>query len=594
MPPAAHLLDFAPIPPTWYRICKQSSMDLPTDTLLPSSTHPEAVTAVACTDQTVVQLYHTRSKHRFEAYAAGPKLLDWDAQPSPFRRHDGAPALSLPLSQDIDPDSNVALALAVDIGQLGQDRPALPITLETLGVLLQHAFGITAWKTLGPDRWAVRANPSSGNLHPTEAWLIARNIPGLANGVHHYCADDHSLELRAADVGDMETPPVLCIALSSVMWREAWKYGERGFRYCQLDIGHAVSALAHAAALLGWHVTERPVGHAELSHRLGLDRETDYPNGRHAENEREEAELLLDVGPLGAPHDDLPRRLLQTLQCQWHGKASRLDPAPMYRWPLIHDIARATRRNTPAAPTRPHTAATVSPLPGSGRRASDVLLGRRSAQRFSSTHTMTQAQLSHLIACLLPSRAQGSSPLAQPHALQPVLFIHRVDGMEPGIYVLQEPGQPTAFAHCKLQAAGLADRPELFLLREFGQVELYRLARSLHCHQDIAATACLAIGLLAPFEIAFTDDPAAYRDLFRNAGLIGQSLYLGAESLGLRGTGIGCYFDEPVHKALGLDHSPWQSAYHFTIGLAIDDTRIETAPAYPEARHSGHPLEETR
>lgn len=573
-------------------------MDLPTDTLLPPSTQPEAVATAACPDQTVVRLYHTRSKHRFEAYAAGPKLLDWDAQPSPFRRHDGAPTRSLPLSQDINPDSELAQALASDIGQLGQGRPALPITLETLGVLLQHAFGITAWKTLGPDRWAVRANPSSGNLHPTEAWLITRGIPGLANGVHHYCADDHSLELRAADLDSTDTPPALRIAMSSVMWREAWKYGERGFRYCQLDIGHAVGALTHAAALLGWHVTERPVGHAQLAQRLGLDRDADYPAGKHAENEREEAELLLDVGPHGAPYDDRDTSLLLNTQCQWHGKASRLDPAPMYRWPLIHDIARATRRHTPAtlslAPTRAHPAVAVSPLPGSGRRASDVLLGRRSAQRFASTHTMTQAQLSRLIACLLPSQAQESNPLVQHHTLQAVLFIHRVDGLAPGIYVLQEPGQPTAFAHCELQSAGLADRPELFLLREFGQVELYRLARSLHCHQDIAATACLAIGLLAPFEIAFTDDPAAYRDLFRNAGLIGQALYLGAESLGLRGTGIGCYFDEPVHKALGLDHSPWQSAYHFTIGLAIDDTRIETSPAYPEARHTGHPLEKTR
>ncbi|TXT35986.1 MAG: hypothetical protein FD135_4582, partial [Comamonadaceae bacterium] len=30
-----------------------------------------------------VQAYHERTKHRLQAYAAGPDTLDWDAQPDP-------------------------------------------------------------------------------------------------------------------------------------------------------------------------------------------------------------------------------------------------------------------------------------------------------------------------------------------------------------------------------------------------------------------------------------------------------------------------------------------------------------------------------
>ena len=71
-------------------------------------------------------------------------------------------------------------------------------------------------------------------------------------------------------------------------------------------------------------------------------------------------------------------------------------------------------------------------------------------------------------------------------------------------------------------------------------------------------------------------DPARYRDLFREAGLIGQVLYLQAEAHGLRGTGIGCYFDDPFHELLGLQDDSLQSLYHFTVGLALDDSRIET------------------
>ncbi len=42
--------------------------------------------------------YHECTKHRFEAYARGPETLDWDAQPAPFRRYDGAAVKALPLA----------------------------------------------------------------------------------------------------------------------------------------------------------------------------------------------------------------------------------------------------------------------------------------------------------------------------------------------------------------------------------------------------------------------------------------------------------------------------------------------------------------
>jgi nitroreductase len=42
------------------------------------------------------------------------------------------------------------------------------------------------------------------------------------------------------------------VGLSSIHWREAWKYGERAFRYCQHDVGHALGTLRFAAAALGW------------------------------------------------------------------------------------------------------------------------------------------------------------------------------------------------------------------------------------------------------------------------------------------------------------------------------------------------------
>jgi hypothetical protein len=47
---------------------------------------------------------------------------------------------------------------------------------------------------------------------------------------------------------------------------------------------------------------------------------------------------------------------------------------------------------------------------------------------------------------------------------------------------------------------------------------------------------------------------------------VGQVLYLEAEEAGIRATGIGCYFDDPVHEVFGISSRDWQSFYHFTVG----------------------------
>jgi hypothetical protein len=71
-----------------------------------------------------------------------------------------------------------------------------------------------------------------------------------------------------------------------------------------------------------------------------------------------------------------------------------------------------------------------------------------------------------------------------------------------------------------------------------------------------------------------------YRRLFWECGLIGQCLYLEAEAAGVRGTGIGCFFDDPVHELVGLTGNRWQSLYHFTIGGPVVDDRLQTLPPY--------------
>ena len=69
--------------------------------------------------------------------------------------------------------------------------------------------------------------------------------------------------------------------------------------------------------------------------------------------------------------------------------------------------------------------------------------------------------------------------------------------------------------------------------------------------------------------------------MYWECGAVGQVLYLEAEAIGIRATGIGCFFDEPVHSLFGISTGRYRSLYHFTLGGPVDDPRLQTWPAYP-------------
>ncbi|MFC3608040.1 SagB/ThcOx family dehydrogenase [Stutzerimonas tarimensis] len=548
-----------------------------------SQTAPDCTAALAS-----VRAYHQRTKHRFEGYAPGPDTLDWDEQPAPFRHFTGAPQIALPRLAEVTAGSPLEDALARPFAALSVPSAALPAELPTLGALLQLSLGLTAWKSLGPDRWAVRANPSSGNLHPTEAYLLAQGIHGLGDGLYHYRPETHALELRARHP-NRAGEPRLGLLLSSVMWREAWKYGARAFRYCQLDCGHAIGALRYAAAALGWTLSEQAhLGQATLAWLAGTDRQAEFPARRQAETEREEVELLLAVGLDGGPAAPwTPEELAQLAdRAVWQGMASPIDRHPMYRWPMIEEVAAVTRHvDRPAAPAapRPWLVGSVSGEVGQ-QPVRQLLSERRSAQRFDHYHQMPLSQFASLLAPLQPSGLPWDV-MEQPSRIALVLFVSHVESLVPGLYLL--PRTLSQLAELKQNLSGefvhepVAGVPGLLQLKTFEPMPLQRIARSLHCHQDLAANACFAVCMLAEFDATLAaQGPAGYRQLHREAGLIGQVLYLQAEAHGLRGTGIGCFFDDPVHALLGLEGSAWQSLYHFTVGRAITDRRIETTPAY--------------
>ncbi len=295
-----------------------------------------------------VMRYHERTKHHFARFALGPGRLDWANQPDPFRRFEGAPLTRLPL---LAPDEEPRSPPYDSLHAPGAVK-AVPPDLRALSRLLEYALALSAWKQAGGTRWALRANPSSGNLHPTEGYVLVGGIAELGSspGLFHYAPREHGLERRA------DCPPALfgrlmrgfpsqalLVGLSSVYWREAWKYGERAFRYCQHDVGHAIGALRIAAATLGWSARVLDaVADETIDALLGLDRGADFDGA-----ERESAELVMAVWPgeLAARPSSLDGEAVNELKTQrWYGKANRLsrgDPVP---WEAIDRVAAASRK----------------------------------------------------------------------------------------------------------------------------------------------------------------------------------------------------------------------------------------------------------
>ena len=515
-----------------------------------------------------VHAYHDGSKHHFQRFARSLGYLDWASQPNPFRSFDGAASLAL------------------------SPAPDAPVTV--IGEILRYALGLSAWKQYGASRWALRVNPSSGNLHPTEAYVIAGPAPGAGGPacVHHYAPDRHVLERRCAFDASAWTaaatdPDCWLMALTSIHWREAWKYGERAFRYCQLDLGHAIAAVRIAAATAGWRAALLPDwSHADIATLTGIDRDDDY-----VEAEREEPGCLLllrnphstirDDGRPAASHD----RLIAAVRAgAWTGRASQLSEDHT-TWTFIDEIAAATRdpgRIVPSGPPDPPARPALSSPPAPPAYPASVILQRRSAVSFDGMSSTTAATFFAMLSRVMPQAGAPWDALWWDARVHLAIFAHRVEGVAPGLYLLA-------------RNTSAVERLRVACAREFlwepahGTLPFYALARGdcramarrLSCDQDIASDGFFSLGMIAEFDASLeTFGPSFYRHLFWEAGAVGQVLYLEAEAAGARATGIGCFYDDPVHEMLGLSGHAFQSLYHFTVGIPVDDTRLTTRPGY--------------
>ena len=550
--------------------------------------------------------YHVQTKHHFNRYARALGYLDWANQPDPFRRFEGAPLVALPL---LKPDEE-PVSPSYDAIYQPDAVPCQPVNMRTLSRFFEFALALSAWKRAGKSEWPLRSNPSSGNLHPTEGYLVLPQCDGLnlKPGLYHYAPKEHGLELRAEfpaeQVARLLSPfpsGAFLFGLTSVHWREAWKYGERAFRYCNHDVGHAIGSARIAAATLGWNmVLLDGLSQHSIAMLLGTHRVEDFHGV-----EPEHPDCVAVMWPLGAVKRDtepaiplfLDSEIVQELVAtSWYGKANRLSGEHGVEWDIIDEVAAASWKSSyehisVAVPTS--LPALVSPFMSHDTPlAGQIIRQRRSAVSFDGETSISASTFFRMMQLVMPrsDRPQLDRPMpwdVWPYepAIHLILLIHRVDGLKPGLYFLVRHSQKLSFIQQSMNpeltwtpAPGCPEDLPLYWLLE-GDAK--KLAIQISCHQEIAGDSAFSFGMMAEFEGRLREGGGWwYPRLFWESGLLGQVLYLEAEAAGVRATGIGCFFDDPVHEIVAVKGLSLQSLYHFTIGGPVEDQRLMTLPPY--------------
>ncbi len=543
--------------------------------------------------------YHHATKHTFDSVRTNAHFLDWRNQPNPFRSYEGVPVI--PLAPDPGfPETGAFAAMAAlaegsrDLnGRAPELTEEIQLDVTWLSRLLWHSMAVSAWKKIprSAERYSLRVNPSSGNLHPTETYLALGRFAGIDDGLYHYRADRHALEhlSRGDGIGEiarsLDLPWAadarLIVGLTSIFWREAWKYRDRAYRYCCHDLGHAMMSLLLAAGALGMSGgVVAHFGDLRAARALGLP------------NDSDEAPMAFLVFPLPVRRSRAPETH-RAPQEQFGGVANQLsdEEVPyhlllgMHRSTVLPDPPGPVPRVVAATEPNIEQAAGIALAPARDGALGSTVRRRRSALDFDADSApMARGDFEQLLDFATrdwradwrgnfdgPQASGDRSGLeAAPRGIDFVtlwLYVHRVRDCDPGVYRWD------------------ASRRALAQLHR-GNVE--RVAAYLSLEQSLAGNGCFAVSMIADLaRAARVFGNRGYRYVFFEAGAIGQRLYVGAEALGWNATGIGAFYDDDVHRFLGFlddpegvhhvdpQNLPRQVIYHFSVGRAVPDPRLE-------------------
>ena len=495
-------------------------------------------------------------------------------KPPLYKAYPGLRAIGLPdVAEQTGPQMP---ALAAIRGDAAAEQSG-PLTLEKLTSLLYHSAAVIRRRQLNDGEVHYRAAASAGALYPTEIYVVCGDLEGLRAGVYHFNPRDCTLarlrngDLRrwvASAVGDHSAYPATLV-FTTVFWRSAWKYRERGYRYCYWDLG-TVSAnlLATANAesvpvklhfgfvdrmLTGYFgidgVTEAPALVASVGTPDGMlaDGPGDVPGALTQENND------LTAGAIEYPmsvavHEAAPLRTHEDL-ASWNKAVANAAQSEKDELDGTGDTFRPLRSGTDGAFDSDIDLRALASAP-----LSDCIRLRGSTRRFSREAVPWEAFRSVVDAAASAISAPGFEG-GYGSTLGLYFIVSAVEGLEPGAYYYNR-----FYNGLRLLKAG----------------DFREMAGHLGFEQALPADAAAVAFITADLQgIDQALGARGYRTAQTIAGIIGGRLYLGMHALGLGATGL-TFYDDSVTEFFS-PHAAGQSAV-FVVPMGVPGSPNRVRP----------------
>jgi SagB-type dehydrogenase family enzyme len=209
--------------------------------------------------------YHEATKHSEISIMTSKHYLDLEDRPLPFKTYTELSSYPLPLDFP-QPTLNAITSISKIYPQTSEsisgDVITTVIDIKRVAEILFFSGGITRQIKYPFSTFYMRAASATGALYPIELYIICQDLTDLKAGVYHFGPADFGLtQIRkgdyrpelAASAGDnlaIVTAPITII-LTSIAWRNAWKYQARSYRHWFWDSGVIAANLLATTISMG-------------------------------------------------------------------------------------------------------------------------------------------------------------------------------------------------------------------------------------------------------------------------------------------------------------------------------------------------------
>jgi SagB-type dehydrogenase family enzyme len=469
--------------------------------------------------------YHQETS--YDRFAMSGHFMDWANQPKVFKEYTGITSLPLPKELPIPKGK-----LSAIFGGAGAVTLPKSLDLETLSLILLLSYTHTA-RTRAPEGdFFFRSAASAGALYPTEIYVATHDVKNMDNGLYHFAIQNHSLDpLRKGDVSRVvdEEGRRLTFFLAAILFRSAWKYRARAYRYHLLDTGHVAENLILALKALNLRFSATyDFDDAAVNRLLGLDGQKEaalaiieVPGGRGVSPELKEPiaplpEPMLQASRVSAKETDYP--VIREIHEAGMRRAESMEQRVCGEKEMVHELGITPKAWTPISTSVSWPEITDYP---------DAVFRRRSRRNFVKK-ALSKESMDALLHAMC--RSEGS-----PHeeSLAVGFLVGQAEDRSPGFYLLDR-------------------KEEAWAIVSSGQ--FMAKSTSMCLDQAWLVNAGIHFLFLSNLEVLEkTWGPRGYRYAMITAGRLGQRLYVATEAMGIGCCGIGALYDGEAMDMLRLN-----------------------------------------